>query len=163
MRIGIFSFRAFDRRLACLAVPISSGVRQGGGGRICPPAGRVRLNTPAGRGLTPPSKSRERKRKKKTEVLTHATDVNGWFPAVYMIASVKISVCFTYRIYPFETFEFFCSCIWGSMILSVHDIKRPSLRSGRSTHVGLLIMASGRSKPISSSKVTLLYYYMTLL
>ena len=52
MRIGIFSFRAFDRRLARLAAPISSGVRQGG--RICPPppAGRVRLNTPAGRGLT---------------------------------------------------------------------------------------------------------------
>ena len=49
MRIGIFSFRAFDRRLARLAAPISSGVRQGG--RICPPAGRVRLNTPAGRGL----------------------------------------------------------------------------------------------------------------
>ena len=51
MRIGIFSFRAFDRRLARLAAPISSGVRQGG--RICsPPAGRVRLNTPAGRGLS---------------------------------------------------------------------------------------------------------------
>ena len=53
MYIGIFSFRAFDRRLARLAAPISSGVRQGGG-RICPPpAGRVRLNTPAGRGLKP--------------------------------------------------------------------------------------------------------------
>ena len=26
------------------------------------------------------------------------------------VAWVKISVCFTYRIYPFETFEFFCSC-----------------------------------------------------
>ena len=51
MCIGIFSFRAFDLRLARLAAPISSGVRQGG--RICPPppAGRVRLNTPAGRGL----------------------------------------------------------------------------------------------------------------
>ena len=35
MCIGIFSFRAFDRRLARLAAPISSGVRQGG--RICPP------------------------------------------------------------------------------------------------------------------------------
>ena len=32
MCIGIFSFRAFDRRLARLAAPISSGVRQGGGG-----------------------------------------------------------------------------------------------------------------------------------
>ena len=29
------------------------------------------------------------------------------------VAWVKISVCFTYRIYPFETFEFFCSCIRG--------------------------------------------------
>ena len=38
MRTGIFSFRAFDRRLARLAAPISSGVRQGGG-RICPPSG----------------------------------------------------------------------------------------------------------------------------
>ena len=27
------------------------------------------------------------------------------------VAWVKISVCVTYRIYPFETFEFFCSCI----------------------------------------------------
>ena len=53
MCIGIFSFRAFDRRLARLAAPISSGVRQGGGGQNLPPppAGRVRLNTPAGRGL----------------------------------------------------------------------------------------------------------------
>ena len=49
MRIWIFSCRAFDRRLARLAAPISSVVRQGV--RICPPAGRVRLNTPAGRGL----------------------------------------------------------------------------------------------------------------
>ena len=52
MCIGIFSFRAFDRRLARLAAPISSGVRQGGGAESAPPpAGRVRLNTPAGRGL----------------------------------------------------------------------------------------------------------------
>ena len=50
MRIGIFSFRAFDRRLARLAAPISSGVRQGQN-MPPPPAGRVRLNTPAGRGL----------------------------------------------------------------------------------------------------------------
>ena len=49
MRIGIFSFRAFDRRLARLAAPISSGVRQGAE-YPPPPAGRVRLNTPAGRG-----------------------------------------------------------------------------------------------------------------
>ena len=52
MCIGIFSFRAFDRRLARLAPPISSGVRQGGGAESAPPAGRVRLNTPAGRGLS---------------------------------------------------------------------------------------------------------------
>ena len=39
MRIGIFSVRAFDRRLARLAASISSGVKQGGGGRICPPSG----------------------------------------------------------------------------------------------------------------------------
>ena len=51
MRIGIFSFRAFDRRLARLAAPISSGVRQGAE-YAPPPAGRVRLNTPAGRGLS---------------------------------------------------------------------------------------------------------------
>ena len=49
MRIGIFSFRAFDRRLAA---PISSGVRQGGAEYAPHPAGRVRLNTPAERGLT---------------------------------------------------------------------------------------------------------------
>ena len=39
------------------------------------------------------------------------------------VAWVKISVCFTYRIYPFETFESICSCIrgrWG-----------PSLPPGR--------------------------------
>ena len=52
MCIRIFSFRAFDRRLARLAAPISSGVRQGGQNLPPPPAGRVRLNTPAGRGLT---------------------------------------------------------------------------------------------------------------
>ena len=40
MCIGIFSFRAFDRRLARLAAPISSGVRQGG--RICPPPSGAR-------------------------------------------------------------------------------------------------------------------------
>ena len=42
MCIEIFSFRAFDRRLARLAAPISSGVRQGGGGRICPPPSGAR-------------------------------------------------------------------------------------------------------------------------
>ena len=52
MCIGIYTFRAFDRRLARLAAPISLGVRQGGQNLPPPPAGRVRLNTPAGRGLT---------------------------------------------------------------------------------------------------------------
>ena len=32
------------------------------------------------------------------------------------VAWVKISVCFTYRMNPFETFEFFCSCIRGHCI-----------------------------------------------
>ena len=32
------------------------------------------------------------------------------------VAWVKISVCFTYRIYPFETFEYFCSCIRGHWV-----------------------------------------------
>ena len=55
MCIGIFSFRAFDRRLARLAAPISSGVRQGGGGggRICPPAGRVSAEYPSGARVNP--------------------------------------------------------------------------------------------------------------
>ena len=46
MRTGIFSFRAFDRRLARLAAPISSGVRQGG--RICPPSGARSAEYPSG-------------------------------------------------------------------------------------------------------------------
>ena len=48
MCIGIFSFRAFDRRLARLAAPISSGVRQGGGGRICPPSRARSAEYPSG-------------------------------------------------------------------------------------------------------------------
>ena len=40
------------------------------------------------------------------------------------------------------------------MILSV-----PRCARAAQHHVGLLIMVSGRSKPISPSKVTLLYYY----
>ena len=48
MCIGIFSFRAFDRRLARLAAPISSGVRQGGGGRICPPQRARSAEYPSG-------------------------------------------------------------------------------------------------------------------
>ena len=50
---------------------------------------------------------------KQTEILTHATYVNGCFQAFTWVARIKISVCLTYRIYPFETFEFFCSCIRG--------------------------------------------------
>ena len=42
MYIGIFSFRAFDRRLARLAAPISSGVRQGGGAESAPPPSGAR-------------------------------------------------------------------------------------------------------------------------
>ena len=47
---------------------------------------------------------------KQTEILTHATHVNG---------------CFTYRIYPFESFEFFCSCIRGRISPHARDISRP--------------------------------------
>ena len=50
---------------------------------------------------------------KQAEILTHATHVNVWFPAVYMSCMSKNSVCFTYRIYPFQTFQFVCSCIRG--------------------------------------------------
>ena len=57
MCIGIFSFRAFDRRLARLAAPISSGVRQGG--RICPPPSGARsAEYPSGARVKPLS-SRE--------------------------------------------------------------------------------------------------------
>ena len=42
MRIGIFSFRTFDRRLARLAAPISSGVRQGEGAEYSPPPSLAR-------------------------------------------------------------------------------------------------------------------------
>ena len=44
--IGIPLFRAFDRRLACLAAPISSGVRQGD--RICSPSGSRSAEYPSG-------------------------------------------------------------------------------------------------------------------
>ena len=36
---------------------------------------------------------------KQTEILTHVPHVNGWFPAVYRAARVKISICFTNRNY----------------------------------------------------------------
>ena len=42
MCIGIFSFRAFDRRQARPAAPISSGVRQGGGQNMPPPPSEAR-------------------------------------------------------------------------------------------------------------------------
>ena len=48
MRIGIFSFRAFDRRLVRLAAPISSGVRQGGGAEYAPPSGARSAEYPSG-------------------------------------------------------------------------------------------------------------------
>ena len=47
MRIGIFSFRACDRRLARLAAPISSGVRQGGA-EYAPPSGARSAEYPSG-------------------------------------------------------------------------------------------------------------------
>ena len=46
--IGIFSFRAFDRRLARLAAPISSGVRQGGQNLPPPPSGARSAEYPSG-------------------------------------------------------------------------------------------------------------------
>ena len=48
MCIGIFSFRAFDRRLARLAAPISSGVRQGGQNLPPPPSGARSAEYPSG-------------------------------------------------------------------------------------------------------------------
>ena len=48
---------------------------------------------------------------KQTEVLTHATHVNGWFPAVYMSCMSQKFRFISYRIYPFKSFGFFCSCI----------------------------------------------------
>ena len=48
MRIGIFSFRAYDRRLARLAAPISSGVRQGGAEYAPPPSGARSAEYPSG-------------------------------------------------------------------------------------------------------------------
>ena len=48
MCIGIFSFRAFDRRLARLAAPISSGVRQGGAESAPPPSGARSAEYPSG-------------------------------------------------------------------------------------------------------------------
>ena len=44
--------RAFVCRFSCLSTTIRSGVRQGEQNLPPPPAGRVRPNTPAGRGLT---------------------------------------------------------------------------------------------------------------
>ena len=44
------------------------------------------------------------------------------------VAWVKISVCFTYRIHPFETFEFLCSCIRGRCaVLRRSDIAAAAL------------------------------------
>ena len=43
------------------------------------------------------------------ERINSIRETNGNFYS----SKVKISVCFTHRIYPFETFDFFCSCIRG--------------------------------------------------
>ena len=62
------------------------------------------------------------------ERINSIRETNGNFDSCYSckrlgsqpftwVAWVKISVCFTYRIYPFETFEFFCSCIQGHCVL----------------------------------------------
>ena len=48
MRIVIYSFRAFDRRLARLAAPISSGVRQGAEYAPPPPSGARWAEYPSG-------------------------------------------------------------------------------------------------------------------
>ena len=42
--------------------------------------------------------------------------LQGWLPVVYKLVTFTyvvliISVSFGYRIYPFKTFQFFCSCI----------------------------------------------------
>ena len=52
MCIGIFSFRAFDRRLARLAAPISSGVRQGGQ-NLPPTSGARSSEYPSGARVKP--------------------------------------------------------------------------------------------------------------
>ena len=61
------------------------------------------------------------------------TDPAGSQPFTW-VAWVKISVCFTYRVYPFETFDFFCSCIRGHCTESPHP----------DTHVRVRVRAAGR-------------------
>ena len=45
-----------------------------------------------------------------------ATHVNCWEPAVTYMSCMNPNFCFSYRIYPLETFEFLCSCIRGQWI-----------------------------------------------
>ena len=47
------------------------------------------------------------------ERINSIRETNGCSQPFTWVAWVKISVCFTYRIYPFETFEFLCSWIRG--------------------------------------------------
>ena len=51
------------------------------------------------------------------EILTHATHVNGREPAVYM-SCMSQNFRYTYRIYPFETFDFFSARVSGLVIAS---------------------------------------------
>ena len=62
---------------------------------------------PIARGSYPPTGEGGNKR----NTGENTAHVNGWFQLFTWAAGVKIFVCFTYRIFPFETFEFFCSCI----------------------------------------------------
>ena len=50
---------------------------------------------------------------KQTKMLTHAIHVNGWEPTVSMSAWVKISVCFTFQIYPSKISNFYVHVSWG--------------------------------------------------
>ena len=50
------------------------------------------------------------------------------------VAWVKISVCFTYRIHPFETFEFFCSCIRGQCMINTFGVMKLRMLLTSSAH-----------------------------
>ena len=52
--------------------------------------------------------------------------INGWEPAVYMVICIQTFVCFTYRIYLFQTFDLFCSCIRGHHIIATLDGLSPT-------------------------------------
>ena len=71
---------------------------------------------------------------KQTEVWSRVTYAYGWAPAVYMsYTRLKTAVYFTHRIYPFETFDFFCSCIWGQSLLQRHRAPARRLMSNSAT------------------------------